>query len=207
MKPLSQRIGTRGWRRLGQALQQPRVCWSGWCVAGCIVGAFLYLYSPEATRWYPRCPFHFFTGLNCPGCGSLRALHAVLHGQVIEALCFNPLLVVCLPIVGTWLAVRVFGALALNRTLELRLPSSLGFAIAVAVVVFFILRNLPAARAKQPAADYSRLQAVSVTYQVRSGTNVSDRVPDEVLAACPVYNHLIRCDGTLQRGAARGSQP
>ena len=207
MKPLSERIGTRGWRRLGQALQQPRVCLSVWCVAGCIVVAFLYRYSPEATGWYPRCPFHFFTGLNCPGCGSLRALHALLHGRLVEAFCCNPLLMACLPIVGTWLAVRVFGALALNRTLELRLPSSLSFAIAVAVVIFFILRNVPADRAKQLAADFSRLQAVNVTYQVRSGTNVSDRVPDEVLAVCPVHNHVIRCDGTVQRGPSGGSQP
>jgi len=87
------------------------------------------------------------------------------------------------------------------------LPSSLGFAIAVAVVVFFILRNVPAARAKQPAADFSRPQAVNVTYLVRSGTNVSDRVPDEVLAVCPIHNHVIRCDGTVQRGASGGSQP
>ena len=107
-------------------------------------GIFLYLYSPEATGYYPRCPFHFLTGLNCPGCGSLRALHAVLHGRLVEAFCCNPLLMACLPIVGTWLAVRVFGALALNRTLELRLPSSVSFAIALAVVLFFIARNMPA---------------------------------------------------------------
>jgi len=143
MKPLSERIITRGWRRLGQALQQPRVCGSVWCVAGCFVGAFLYLYSPEATGWYPRCPFHFFTGLSCPGCGSLRALHAVLHGRLVEAFCCNPLLMACLPMVGTWLAVRVFGALALNRALEVRFPPSVSLGVAVGVVVFFIARNVP----------------------------------------------------------------
>jgi len=131
----------------------------------------------------------------------------VLHGRLVAAFCCNPLLMACLPIVGTWLAVRAFGALALNRTLELRLPSSFSFAIAVAVVIFFILRNVPAARAKQPAPEFSRLQAVNVTCQVCSGTNVSDRVPDEVLAVCPIRNHVIRCDGTVQRGPSGGSQP
>jgi uncharacterized membrane protein len=71
-------------------------------------------------------------------------LHAVLHGQMIEALCFNPLLVVCLPIAGAWLAVRGFGALALNRALEVRFPPSVSFGMAVGVVVFFIVRNVPA---------------------------------------------------------------
>ena len=134
-------------------------------------------------------------------------MHAVLHGRLVEAFCCNPLLMACLPIVGTWLGVRVFGALVLNRTLELRLPSSFGFAIAVAVVIFFILRNVPAARAKQLTADFSGTQAVNVNYPVRSGTNVSDRLPDEVLAVCPIHNHVIHRNGTVQRGASRRSQP
>ena len=143
MKQLSERIAIRGWRCLVEALRQPRGCWSVWCVVGCLVTALLYLFSPEATQWYPRCPFHCLTGLSCPGCGSLRALHAVLHGQMIEALCCNPLLVVCLPMVGAWLAVRGFGALALNRALEVRFPPSVSFGVAMGVVVFFIARNIP----------------------------------------------------------------
>jgi len=202
MNRLSKRMGARSWRPLMQALRQPRLRWSVCCVAGGMVGVLLYLYSPEATRWYPRCPFQFLTGLDCPGCGSLRALHAVLHGRVVEAFCCNPLLMACLPMVGTWLAVRIFGALALNRTLELRLPSSLSFAIAVAVVIFFIARNVPADTAKQPAADFPRLQAVNVTYQVRSGTNVSDTAPDAILAICPIHNHTLRCNGFVARGTS-----
>ena len=67
----------------------------------------------------------------------------MLHGQMIEALCCNPLLMACLPIVGAWLAVRGFGALALNRALEVRFPPSVSFGLAVGVVVFFIARNVP----------------------------------------------------------------
>jgi hypothetical protein len=65
----------------------------------------------------------------------------------------------------------------------------------------------PADTVKEPAVEFSRLQAVNVTYQVRSGTNISDRSPDEILAVCPVHNHVIRCDGTVQRGASGGPQP
>jgi hypothetical protein len=67
----------------------------------------------------------------------------VLHGRLVEAFCCNPLLMACLPIVGTWLAVRVFGALALNRALEVRFAPSVSFGMAVGVVVFFIVRNVP----------------------------------------------------------------
>ena len=36
------------------------------------------------------------TGLYCPGCGSTRALYALLHGRPGEALAMNPLLLVVL---------------------------------------------------------------------------------------------------------------
>jgi hypothetical protein len=67
----------------------------------------------------------------------------VLHGRLVEAFCCNPLLMACLPIVGTWLAVRVLGALVLNRTLEVPFPPSVSLGVAVGVVVFFIARNVP----------------------------------------------------------------
>ena len=60
----------------------------------------------------------------------------------------------------------------------------------------------PADAAKQPAVEFSKLQALNVTYQVRSGTNISDRLPNEVLAHCPIHNHALRCDGTVQRGTS-----
>lgn len=37
------------------------------------------------------CPFRTVTGLLCPGCGSGRALHHLLHGEVGLALAHNPL--------------------------------------------------------------------------------------------------------------------
>jgi len=68
----------------------------------------------------------------------------MLHGRVVEAFCCNPLLVVCLPMAGTFLVVRVFGALALNRSIEVRFPTAVNFAVAVGVVLFFVARNVPA---------------------------------------------------------------
>ena len=39
-----------------------------------------------------------------------------------------------------------------------------------------------------------------VTYQVRSGTNIADVFPNEILAVCPVHGHILRCDGSVERG-------
>jgi hypothetical protein len=61
--------------------------------------------------------------------------------------------------------------------------------------------------AKQPAIDFSTLEARNVSYQLRSGTNISDATPGEILAVCPIHNHALFCDGTVQRGTSRRSQP
>jgi hypothetical protein len=65
----------------------------------------------------------------------------------------------------------------------------------------------PADAAKQPAIDFSALEARNVSYQLRSGTNISDATPGEILAICPIHKHTLRCDGTVERGASGGSQP
>lgn len=48
----------------------------------------------------PPCPFYWLTGLYCPGCGSTRALHALLHGDIAQAWAMNPLLVSTLPLIA-----------------------------------------------------------------------------------------------------------
>ncbi len=63
----------------------------------------LYLFSPTQTVIFPPCLIHSLTGYHCPGCGSLRAVHNLLHGNVGEALSLNPLMVVSIPVVGAML--------------------------------------------------------------------------------------------------------
>jgi hypothetical protein len=60
----------------------------------------------------------------------------------------------------------------------------------------------PADAAKQPALDFSTLEARNVSYQLRSGTNISDTTPSEILAICPIHNHTLRCDGAVERGTS-----
>jgi hypothetical protein len=58
-----------------------------------IVGVWvLYTFPPATSNFYPLCAFKLLTGLDCPGCGSTRALHALLHGRFEEAFRFNPIL-------------------------------------------------------------------------------------------------------------------
>lgn len=61
------------------------------------VMALFYLLDPEQSQLMPKCAFKLLTGLDCPSCGSQRALHALLHGRVADALSFNPFLVLSIP--------------------------------------------------------------------------------------------------------------
>lgn len=61
------------------------------------VGLGLKLINP-ATAWYaPKCPFRLLTGLNCPGCGLQRLIHALLMGHPLEAIRYNYYMVFALP--------------------------------------------------------------------------------------------------------------
>jgi ABC-type spermidine/putrescine transport system permease subunit II len=66
--------------------------------------------------FYPPCLFKKLTGLNCPGCGSSRALHQLMHGNLLPALDYNILVVIFLPFIvvgilsfftGHWIITRV----------------------------------------------------------------------------------------------------
>ena len=73
-------------------------------VLAAVAAVPLYLFDPVRTAWYPKCLFHQVTGLSCPGCGTARALHALLRLRVVDAFWYNPALFPSLLYVG-WLAV------------------------------------------------------------------------------------------------------
>ncbi len=56
-----------------------------------------YLIDPMGQKWFPKCPFYGITGYKCPGCGSQRAVHQLLHFNFTGALQENALLIISLP--------------------------------------------------------------------------------------------------------------
>lgn len=62
-----------------------------------VVLILLYAFDPSQQVLAPKCIVRSLTGLSCPGCGFQRAMHALLHGHPVEAVRFNPFLLLCLP--------------------------------------------------------------------------------------------------------------
>ena len=79
-----------------------RRSWVWWLLAVVLVAcalAFYYFINPSSALWFPRCPIKFLTGFSCPGCGGQRATHALLHGNVGEALSYNYFYIIAIPFV------------------------------------------------------------------------------------------------------------
>lgn len=58
----------------------------------------------------------------------------------------------------------------------------------------------PKDNARKPAKDFSSLLPTNATYRVRSGTNVSDTHPKEILLVCPIDGNTVYCDGSVKEG-------
>lgn len=121
----------------------------GRCVAALWIGlallaAFiLYRYDPATSGIYPSCPFHAATGLLCPGCGSTRALHSLLHGHLLTSVRLSPLLLVVGPILG-YALISSAVLLVRGRGLPQLTINRLGGGLIVGfLVALWVVRNLP----------------------------------------------------------------
>lgn len=104
----------------------------------------LFLYDPEQHEAFLPCPFHWLTGLFCPGCGAQRAVHDLLHGRLLEAFGHNAALVAGLPLLGLqWGAGRWLGCPSGH-------DNRVVWAWAIGLAVWGIARNLPGLEALAP---------------------------------------------------------
>jgi hypothetical protein len=92
----------------------------------------LLLFPPAQYSVYPQCPFHLYLGILCPGCGTTRALAALLHGDIGEALRLNSLTTIGIPLAILW---RIFS----RKPLALLQPTRAALGLIFAVVAAFTL--------------------------------------------------------------------
>jgi hypothetical protein len=132
---------------------------SGWfstraqiALAACACGgatAFLYAVDPNHHAVYPQCILYNTTGIYCAGCGATRALYALVHGRVLEALHDNALFIATLPLLLYVIGNYTAASWRLNAWKALPVDSRMvvqrGLAFAVVMALFMLLRNLPGA--------------------------------------------------------------
>lgn len=65
--------------------------------------AFVANVDPNQPGHYPLCPTLALLGVDCPGCGGLRATYALAHGDLGAAFDHNALFVILVPVlIGLW---------------------------------------------------------------------------------------------------------
>jgi hypothetical protein len=115
-------------------------------VAAGLLGAtaVLYVRDPHVSGSYGFCPWHVLTGGYCPGCGALRAVHDLAHGDVAAAASSNLVLVALVPVaLGLWVVwLRAGWQHRRSRPLHAGPARAALWSLAVVVLVFTVLRNL-----------------------------------------------------------------
>ena len=112
-------------------------------VAVGLVIATLRVFNPATSGVFPPCPVHYLTGWYCPGCGSLRAIHQLLHGNLHAAWAMNPLSIILLPFLAYGLTSRALREIRGHGLPRLFLPAIWIRALCAVIILFGIVRNLP----------------------------------------------------------------
>lgn len=108
-----------------------------------LLAVLYFLLQPGESDIFPPCMFHSATGLYCPGCGSQRAIHNMLHLNLEGTVNNNILFIPAFLAIGYhYIHPHV------NSQFHLKLPNifymrSTPWIIFGIILLFWILRNLP----------------------------------------------------------------
>jgi hypothetical protein len=108
-----------------------------------VAAVVLLQFPPERNSFYPQCPIYATLHLLCPGCGGTRALAALLHGRLHEALRYNALVTLMLPLAAGY-GSHCYWRFVQRRPLRLPQvrPAAVYACLAIAAI-FTVERNLP----------------------------------------------------------------
>ena len=109
-----------------------------------VATAALVLRDPHRPGSWGWCPTQVLTHLDCPACGSLRAVHDLTRLDLDAAASSNLLLVVALPVViALWLRRVVVAWRGGGGMRPLVVPPAVWMVGLAVVAVFTVARNLP----------------------------------------------------------------
>ena len=108
------------------------------------VGTALLAVVDPNSRNVPLCPLKAVTGLDCPLCGSLRAVHALTRLDVASALDHNVVFTLSVPFLVIGWVMWLGFSLGRPRPGWWRFDPPLPLIAGLFLVVFAVARNLPA---------------------------------------------------------------
>ena len=108
----------------------------------CLVGVVIFFhFDPSGEKWFPRCVFFTLTGFKCPGCGSQRAIHSLLHLDFCQAFRYNGLLFLLIPYMAMLLISGIFKS-KMERLYQALTKPAVIYILLVVILLWWLLRNI-----------------------------------------------------------------
>ncbi|GAA3743555.1 DUF2752 domain-containing protein [Salinactinospora qingdaonensis] len=106
----------------------------------------IHFVDPNEAGHYPTCPWLMITGTFCPGCGTMRCIHALTNLDVVGAVEMNVVTVLVLPFLlagyARWLWRSLRPAVAAPRHPPKTINPFWLWLLLAGIVGFWIVRNL-----------------------------------------------------------------
>jgi Protein of unknown function (DUF2752) len=107
-----------------------------------LAASILLILPPTQYSFYPQCPIYSSFHLLCPGCGTTRAIAALLRGHLREAFHLNALTTTMLPI-ATAYAIQSYRDYLYRKPILWPQPSRATiYALLCVTLIFTIARNI-----------------------------------------------------------------
>lgn len=107
----------------------------------CALAAVYFFIDPMEVKWMPRCLWKVATGTDCPGCGSQRMVHALMHGDIGGAWRANAYGLCILPLVGLMLWLELFREKHPGLYRKVHSPVAI-WMLTGSVIVWWVVRNV-----------------------------------------------------------------
>ncbi len=122
-----------------------RTAWLTAIAASGVVAAGLMLYfiEPNNSPWLPKCIFKLATGLDCPACGTQRAIHSLMHGEWRAAWGYNAFLFLSLPYVVAVMFATFARCKTADKVKRFAMSRTAVNIYLYLTIAWWILRNLP----------------------------------------------------------------
>lgn len=113
-------------------------------IGGALIFYFYQNNPSDNNSFFLRCPSNFLFNIDCPGCGTQRAIHHLLHLEIAEAFRFNALFVLFSPLILVVIALLIYNFI-FDKSVRLPFLANKYFLIAILIIIllFGILRNIP----------------------------------------------------------------
>ncbi|MDE5584912.1 MAG: DUF2752 domain-containing protein [Muribaculaceae bacterium] len=107
----------------------------------CLLAVVYFFFDPMDAGWMPRCIWKVATGTDCPGCGSQRMAHALMHGDLPGAWRANAYALCLLPLIALMLWLEFFREKHPRFYGKLHSPAVIRI-LGASVLGWWILRNV-----------------------------------------------------------------